>query len=191
MWVMLVGGGHLLGTEPATTRGDGKGSHSQEEGNRAVQGRSVNHQQGGAAMCKSFKGQKGFTLIELMIVVAIIGILAAIAIPNFVAYQAKSKQSEAKVSLGAIFTSAVAYQAESQNPQSYAPAVISNIGWQPSGSPRYSFWYQDGVNAVGNGTTVQRFNGSSTATTPCNVTVAPTSAGWQVAATPSGFTAGA
>ncbi len=76
-------------------------------------------------MCKSFKGQKGFTLIELMIVVAIIGILAAIAIPNFVAYQAKSKQSEAKVSLGAIFTSAVAYQAESQNPQSYSPATIS------------------------------------------------------------------
>ena len=76
-------------------------------------------------MSKLFKGQKGFTLIELMIVVAIIGILAAIAIPNFVAYQAKSKQSEAKVSLGAIFTSAVAYQAESQNPQSYAPSTIS------------------------------------------------------------------
>src|ERR1044072_1317394 len=49
------------------------------------------------------KLQKGFTLIELMIVVAIIGILAAIAIPNFVRFQAKSKQSEAKANLKAIF----------------------------------------------------------------------------------------
>ncbi len=60
-------------------------------------------------MCKQLKGQKGFTLIELMIVVAIIGILAAIAIPNFMTYQAKSKQSEAKGNLAGIYTSEVAY----------------------------------------------------------------------------------
>ena len=63
-------------------------------------------------MFVQFKGQKGFTLIELMIVVAIIGILAAIAIPNFLTYQMKSRQSEAKTNLQAIKTSEVAFQAE-------------------------------------------------------------------------------
>jgi type IV pilus assembly protein PilA len=63
-------------------------------------------------MFKIVRKQGGFTLIELMIVVAIIGILAAIAIPNFLQYQMKSRQSEAKVNLNAIKTSMIAFQAE-------------------------------------------------------------------------------
>ena len=63
-------------------------------------------------MLKQLRGHKGFTLIELMIVVAIIGILAAIAIPNFLQYQLKSRQSEAKTNLQAIKTSEVSFQAE-------------------------------------------------------------------------------
>lgn len=78
--------------------------------------------------------RKGFTLIELMIVVAIIGVLAAIAIPNFLKFQAKSKMSEAKTNLGAIYTGQLSYFGE-QN--SYGN--FDSINWSPSGTPRYHF----------------------------------------------------
>jgi type IV pilus assembly protein PilA len=64
-------------------------------------------------MFKALRKQEGFTLIELMIVVAIIGILAAIAIPNFLQYQMKSQQSEAKTNLQALKTSEVSFSGES------------------------------------------------------------------------------
>jgi type IV pilus assembly protein PilA len=85
-------------------------------------------------MLNKLRSKKGFTLIELMIVVAIIGILAAIAIPNFLKFQAKSKQSEAKSNLGAIFTGQTSYFGEN-NVYSNFP----NINWSPSGTPRYRY----------------------------------------------------
>ena len=85
--------------------------------------------------------KKGFTLIELMIVVAIIGILAAIAIPNFLNYQCKSKQSEAKTNLGAIATSMESYMAEFNHYVASADiaALGTNIGWTSKGSPKYAY----------------------------------------------------
>ena len=58
---------------------------------------------------------QAFTLIELMIVVAIIGILAAIAIPNFGKFQCKSKQTEAKSNLKLIQVAEEAYRAENDS----------------------------------------------------------------------------
>jgi type IV pilus assembly protein PilA len=101
----------------------------------------------------------GFTLIELMIVVAIIGILAAIAIPNFLRFQLKAKSSEGKTNLAAIRTAEESYHAEygvyvSADP---SPAVIlynikapfsnamgaglgfDRLGWAPEGEVYFNY----------------------------------------------------
>ncbi len=83
---------------------------------------------------KKIMNQKGFTLIELMIVVAIIGILAAIAIPNFLNYQCKAKQSEAKSHLGTIRSMQEAYFAEYDTYGANAAA----IGFETKGTARYA-----------------------------------------------------
>lgn len=86
-------------------------------------------------MLKLRRKAKGFTLIELMIVVAIIGILAAIAIPNFLKYQAKSKQSEAKQNLGSIYTTQIAYFGENNR----FCSDFSTMGWEAEGNTRYAY----------------------------------------------------
>jgi type IV pilus assembly protein PilA len=58
----------------------------------------------------------GFTLIELMVVVAILGILAAVAVPAFVKYARRSKTSEAEVLLSLMFRGAVTYYSQ-ERPQ--------------------------------------------------------------------------
>ena len=89
------------------------------------------------------KSQAGFTFIELMIVVGIIGILAAIAVPSYLRFQARAKQSEAKTNLGAIFKAQRAYFAEKSIYGSFA-----DIGFAPEGQNRYT--YASGLDNINN-----------------------------------------
>jgi prepilin-type N-terminal cleavage/methylation domain-containing protein len=79
-------------------------------------------------LSKFHKNSKGFTLVELMIVVVIIGILAALAIPRFMRATTKSKQSEAKGILKQIYVMEHAYR---QDKDTYTAAGATAI---PGGS---------------------------------------------------------
>src|SRR3989339_2069410 len=83
--------------------------------------------------------KKGFTLIELMIVVAIIGILAAIAIPKFADLIKKSKEGATKGSLGALRSALTIYYGEQEGtypnplPGSGAAAQTTSVFTATSG----------------------------------------------------------
>lgn len=72
----------------------------------------------------SSPGRSGFTLIELLIVVAIIAILAAIAVPNFLEAQTRSKVSRVKADLRSIATAIESYRVDNN----YYPLATRNVG---------------------------------------------------------------
>jgi prepilin-type N-terminal cleavage/methylation domain-containing protein len=76
------------------------------------------------------RGKRGFTLVELLIVVAIVGVLSTVGIPTFRRMVQKSKKSEAKVNLGGVYTAEAAFNAE----YNYYGNNIMKMGFEIDGS---------------------------------------------------------
>lgn len=75
------------------------------------------------------KSNAGFSLVELMVVVAIIGILATVAVPNFMKFQAKAKQSNAKAELAGVYTAEKAFYVE----YTQYFGILPVVGFVPEG----------------------------------------------------------
>jgi prepilin-type N-terminal cleavage/methylation domain-containing protein len=95
-------------------------------------------------LSKFHRSQKGFTLIELMIVVVIIGILAALAIPRFMRATTKSKQSEAKQILKQIYVMQRAYRQEkdtytANGASASAGGTFATLGVDIMSTARYTY----------------------------------------------------
>ena len=105
--------------------------------------------------------QSGFTLVELLIVIGIIGVLAAIAVPNFISYQARARRSEAYANLSAVARLQTSYHAERGEYfeagawpnyvangglgskkmmwDALSEAAYADLGWRPEGQVFYAY----------------------------------------------------
>ncbi len=106
-------------TRRSIARQDGSGAHEAPVCSRVVR----------------WERQQGFTLIELMIVVVIIGILASIAIPNFVAMQDRAKEGSTKANMHSVQLSAEDYGI--RNDGQYATGIDTLIAQMPRGGANF------------------------------------------------------
>lgn len=97
---------------------------------------------------------KGFTLIELMIVIAIIAFLAMVSVPSFMRFLAKAKRAEAYMHLSSIYAAEKSYWAE-HGTYSSTLSGDGGIGWKPEGyaggGKNEKFYYTYGFGGGGEG----------------------------------------
>lgn len=127
----------------------------------------------------------GFTLIELMIVVAIIAFLAVLAVPQLFNYKAKAYQAEVAMNLASLHTAQQAYFAQ-HGEYSANLSGENGLGWKPAGyqgnGKEENFYYTYGFNTPGAQEGIHYFTGKLKA---------PASALGQTQAGKDGFVAGA
>ena len=110
-------------------------------------------------MKKLTLNQRGFSLIELMVVVVIIGLLATVAIPNYQRFQRRAIQTEAKAALSALYTAERTFITE----WSYGTMNLDLIGYDSTGSPFYVMGWNTNDNAEVGGVVNETTAGAQTA----------------------------
>lgn len=83
----------------------------------------------------------GFTLLELMIVIAIISFLSIIAVPNLMKFLAKAKRTEAYINLSSLAMAEKAYFAENGK---YTTNIATDLNWAPEGNYNYTYGFSSG-----------------------------------------------
>ncbi|WP_153109022.1 type IV pilin protein [Propionivibrio limicola] len=118
------------------------------------------------------KIQRGFTLIELMVTVVIIGILASIALPNYTEFMRKSRRSDGKAALLSISQALERYYTENSTYSAPALSSTSSIGNTVSSEEFYTL----------------AFDADPTSATVCGSTANtnPSSSSYRICATPTG-----